>query len=114
SGPGLERDFAATSGDSLKSTEIVAAAAEASPVAVAALARDHARLARALASVINVRDAACIVLGGGMSKFPRLTGSVSERLPRYVFSDSVHTRVVRNRHGDSSGVRGAAWLFPQN
>jgi len=52
------------------------------------------------------------VLGGGMSNLPRLAESVEESLPRYVFSDSVATRVVKNRHGDSSGVRGAAWLWP--
>jgi fructokinase len=111
SGPGLERDYAASARPP-RSAEIVAAAAQDDPSAAAALARYHDRLARALASVINVLDPDVIVLGGGMSNVPRLAESVAERLATYVFSDSVRTRVVRNRHGDSSGVRGAAWLFP--
>jgi fructokinase len=61
--------------------------------------------------VINVLDPDVIVLGGGMSNLSDLAEAVTTLLPRYVFSDSVRTRVVRNLHGDSSGVRGAAWLF---
>jgi fructokinase len=113
SGPGLERDFAASGGQSLRSTDIVEAAASGSTHAMAALARYHDRLARALASVINVVDPDVIVLGGGMSNLPNLAQIVCQFLPRFVFSDSVRTRVVRNLHGDSSGVRGAAWLFPR-
>lgn len=113
SGPGLERDYAAAVGAPRRSADIVAAAAGGAPAATAALARYHDRLARSLASVINVLDPDVIVLGGGMSNLPDLAESVAGLLPRFVFSDSVHTRVVRNRHGDSSGVRGAAWLFPR-
>ena len=69
------------------------------------------RLARALASVINVLDPEVIVLGGGMSNVERLYRDVPRLWPRYVFSDHVTTRLARNRHGDSSGVRGAAWLW---
>ena len=69
------------------------------------------RLARALASVINLLDPDVIVLGGGMSNVERLYRDVPRFWPRYVFSDHVTTRLARNRHGDSSGVRGAAWLW---
>lgn len=69
------------------------------------------RLARALATVINVLDPDTIVLGGGVSNIDRLYGELPQRLPRYVFSDSVRTRVRRAVHGDSSGVRGAAMLW---
>ncbi|MEC9345358.1 MAG: ROK family protein [Pseudomonadota bacterium] len=70
------------------------------------------RLARALATVINILDPEVIVLGGGLSNVERLYAEVPQRLPKYVFSDHVATRVVRAAHGDSSGVRGAAWLWP--
>jgi fructokinase len=112
SGPGLERDYAALAGEPRQSAEIVSAARAGAPAAIEAIARYHDRLARALASVINVLDPDVVVLGGGMSNLPNLAESVAGQLPRFVFSDSVHTRIVRNRHGDSSGVRGAAWLFP--
>jgi predicted NBD/HSP70 family sugar kinase len=69
------------------------------------------RLARALASVINLIDPDVIVLGGGLSKIGRLYDALPERLPAYVFSDRVDTRIAAPRHGDSSGVRGAAWLW---
>ena len=77
-----------------------------------ALARYEARLAKALASVINVLDPDVIVLGGGMSNVDRLYTNVPTHLTRWVFSDTVDTRVVPPRFGDSSGVRGAAWLWP--
>lgn len=112
SGPGLERDHAAHTGERRTTQEVVAAAAGGDPRAAATLARYHDRLARGLASVINVLDPDVIVLGGGMSNIPELADAVRQLLGRYVFSDTVVTRVVRNRHGDSSGVRGAAWLWP--
>ena len=68
------------------------------------------RLARALAHVINIFDPAAIVLGGGMSNVAALYTAVPAVWARYVFSDSVRTRLLPPRHGDSSGVRGAAWL----
>jgi fructokinase len=117
SGPGFERDYA-THGESgrldspMGGREIVAAALAGDARARAALDRYHDRLARALATIINVLDPEVIVLGGGMSNITGLAESVSERLPAWVFSDRVETRVVRHRHGDSSGVRGAAWLWP--
>jgi fructokinase len=79
--------------------------------AQATIARYHDRLGRGLASVVNVLDPDVIVLGGGMSNLAGLPEAVALRLPAYVFSDSIHTRVVRALHGDSSGVRGAAWLW---
>jgi fructokinase len=112
SGPGFERDYARCSGHRLASQEIVGAAAAGNGDAVSALRRYAARLARGLATVVNVLDPDTIVLGGGMSNLPDLPAAVTVLLPRYVFSDTVVTRVVRNLHGDSSGVRGAAWLWP--
>lgn len=111
SGPGFEQDFARVTGRALPSREIVAAADAGEPTAVAAMARYHDRLARALSMVINILDPNVIVLGGGMSNLPRLAESVSSLLPRHVFSDATLTRVAKNVHGDSSGVRGAAWLW---
>ena len=111
SGPGFERDFAEHAKLALSSKAIVAAAAAGEADAESTLARYCDRLARALSSVINLLDPDVIVLGGGMSNLPSLAESVTALLPQYVFSDSVSTRVVRNLHGDSSGVRGAAWLW---
>jgi fructokinase len=112
SGPGFERDCALHSGTQRSSHEIVRAAAAGDAQATEALRRYEQRLARALASVINVLDPDAIVLGGGMSNLPDLPSAVSALLPRYVFSDTVQTKVLPNVHGDSSGVRGAAWLWP--
>ncbi|HEX3233534.1 MAG TPA: ROK family protein [Gemmatimonadales bacterium] len=112
SGPGFERDHARLSGIERSSQEIVRAAAAADPHALRALERYGDRLARALAVLIDMLDPDVVVLGGGMSNLPGLPSAASERLLRYVFSDTVLTKVVRNVHGDSSGVRGAAWLWP--
>ena len=112
SGPGLERDHARRSGSSRSSHDIVRAAAAGDADAMEALRRYENRLARALAGVINILDPDIVVLGGGMSNVPNLAPSVSTLLPRYVFSDTVQTVVAPNLHGDSSGVRGAAWLWP--
>ena len=112
SGPGFERDHALRSGARLSSREIVRAAGQGDTNAIGSLERYHDRLARGLAAVVNLLDPDAIVLGGGMSNLPDLPAAVSALLPDYVFSDSVLTRVVPNLHGDSSGVRGAAWLWP--
>jgi fructokinase len=112
SGPGFERDYAQSSGLTRTAREIVAAAAAGERESSAALSRYLDRLARSLATVINVIDPFVIVLGGGMSNTPGLAESVQPLLARYVFSDRVDTKVVRHLHGDSSGVRGAAWLWP--
>ena len=112
SGPGFERDHALRSGSSRSSHDIVRAAAAGDAVALEALRRYEDRLARALAGVINILDPDVVILGGGMSNLPDLAPTVSTLLPRYIFSDTVQTVVAPNLHGDSSGVRGAAWLWP--
>jgi len=113
SGPGFERDFQKASGRSLRSPEIVEAAERGDTEAEAALDRLEDRLARSLATVVNVLDPDVIVLGGGLSRIDRLyEGGVSGRLREYGFGGGVETPVIRNLHGDSSGVRGAAWLWP--
>ena len=112
SGPGFERDYVRRSGPSRSSRDIVRAAAGGDADAIEALRRYKDRLARALAGVINILDPDIVVLGGGMSNLPELAPSVSTLLPRHVFSDTVQTVVAPNLHGDSSGVRGAAWLWP--
>jgi fructokinase len=112
SGPGFERDHALHSGTPRSSHEIVRAAGAGDLHAIQVLKRYHDRLARGLAGVINILDPDVVVLGGGMSNLPNLAPAVSALLPRFVFSDAVETKVVSNLHGDSSGVRGAAWLWP--
>jgi fructokinase len=104
SGPGLARDHLTLTGEIATPEDIVAQGGE-------ALRRYEDRLARGLASVINVLDPDVIVLGGGMSNAERLYTEVPRLWSRYVFSDHVTTRLARNVHGDSSGVRGAAWLW---
>ncbi len=112
SGPGFARDYAAVTGGDRSAADIAASAASGDAAAVAALKRYADRLARSLASVINVLDPDVIVLGGGMSNIAALYRSVPRRWQQWVFSDRADTRLARNAHGDSSGVRGAAWLWP--
>jgi fructokinase len=112
SGPGFERDQLHVTGRALPAMQIAAAAAAGDPLAEAALARYEDRLARALAHVINILDPDVIVLGGGMSNVGRLYERVPRMWGAWVFSDRVDTGLARNAHGDSSGVRGAAWLWP--
>ena len=109
SGPGLARDFEA--GRHIDPQEIVERAVRGDAAADAALARYESRMARALASVINVVDPDVIVLGGGLSNIERLYDNVPKLWAAHVFSDRVDTQLVRAKHGDSSGVRGAAWLW---
>jgi fructokinase len=111
SGPGLERDYEAASGQPLKTPEICSRAHAGDPVAESALARYEHRLARGLASIINVLDPSAIVLGGGMSNLTLLYEAVPRLWTKFFFSDRVDTQLVRAAHGDSSGVRGAAWLW---
>jgi fructokinase len=110
SGPGLMRDFYDATGESLTPEVIVQRAAIGDERARAALDRYDDRFARAIATIINIIDPDVIVLGGGLSNLEHLYSSVPARWPPYVFSDAVVTRLVRAHHGDSSGVRGAAWL----
>ncbi|MEQ6341250.1 MAG: ROK family protein [Gammaproteobacteria bacterium] len=111
SGPGMTRDHFALTGDSLTPDAISVFAATGDEVCEATLARYEDRLARALASVINILDPDVIVLGGGVSNLSRLYSNVPRLWGSYVFSDRVDTRLVPALHGDSSGVRGAAWLW---
>jgi fructokinase len=110
--PGLVRDFLERQGQSIEALEISRRAADGDAAALEILERYADRMARALACVINILDPQVIVLGGGVSNITRLYASVPARWGRYVFSDRVDTQLVRARHGDSSGVRGAAWLWP--
>ena len=112
SGTGLERDYAAASGQKRTGEEIVAAAEAGEAEAEAALVRYESRLARGLLSVVHVLDPDVIVLGGGMSNVERLYGSVPHLMAEQVFGGDFTTPVLRARHGATSGVRGAAWLWP--
>jgi fructokinase len=111
-GAGLRRDHAAHTGQQLPADAIAQLAAAGDVAATASIERYCERLARALASVINLLDPDAIVLGGGLSLIPRLYQRVPELWQRHVFSDAVDTRLLPAKHGDSSGVRGAAWLWP--
>jgi fructokinase len=114
SGPSLARDHAARHGGDLSAAAIAAAAAAGDAACRATLDRHADRLARALAGVINLLDPDVIVLGGGLSRMAHLVDEVPRRWARWVFSagaaDPVRTRLLAARHGDDSGVRGAAWL----
>lgn len=112
SGTGFEKDYERTTGHKKKSTEIIELATAGDPASLAALGRFEDRLARSLAHVINVLDPDVIVLGGGMSRVTRLYRTVPLILPEYVFGKECTTRIHPAKHGDSSGVRGAAWLWP--
>ena len=111
SGIGLERDHLRAMREPLQAHEIAARAVRGDAACEATLARYEDRLARALSHVINLIDPDVIVLGGGMSNVARLYANVPALWGAWVFSDRVDTRLVRHRHGDSSGVRGAAWLW---
>ena len=111
SGPGLSRDLADHGGPSLSAGEVADLAQRGDGACEAALRRYEDRLARGLAHIINILDPRVIVLGGGLSRLSRLYASVPAIWGRYVFSDRVDTRLLPPRHGDSSGVRGAAWLW---
>ena len=116
SGPGLQADHEERTGRRISAPDIVAAAASGDEAAEETLRRYEDRLARALAGVINVLDPDVIVLGGGLSKIRRLYENVPRLWAQHVFAcgsqrESVRTRLLPARHGDSSGVRGAAWLW---
>lgn len=112
SGPGLSATYAAASTRHASAVDIASLAEAGDPQAGGALTVYEGRLARALASIINVLDPDVIVLGGGLSNIARLYERVPPLVERFVFSDSADTPIVPARHGDSSGVRGAAWLWP--
>ena len=112
SGTGLEKDFERATRVSLRGPEIIARSEAGEPDALDALERFEDRLARGLAGVINLLDPDVIVMGGGASQIPRIYKNVPPRLKEYVFGKEADTPLVPAKHGDSSGVRGAAWLWP--
>lgn len=112
SGTGLETDFILHGGTKLSAKEITAKALQGDPEALAALERLENRLAKALASVINLIDPDIIVVGGGLSNYPGLYAHVPKLWAPYIFGNASRTELKPALHGDSSGVRGAAWLWP--
>ena len=112
SGPALARDYIARGGDDMSAADIAARAERGDARALACLDRYERRFARAIASIINVVDPDVIVLGGGLSNITRLYDRVPRLWGAHVFSDRVDTKLARAKHGDASGVRGAAWLWP--
>jgi len=111
SGPGMALDHYAITGFSFTALDIVRKSEQGDVDAEITLKRYERRLAKALASIINVLDPDVIVLGGGLSNISRLYEQAPKLWGEYVFSDTVATRLLRAVHGDSSGVRGAAWLW---
>ena len=112
SGPALARDYERATAVSKDAAAIVGLAESTDPAAVGCLDRYVNRLARALGSIINVIDPDAIVLGGGLSSIDRLYTDVPRLWSQFIFSDRVETELLRPMYGDSSGVRGAAWLWP--
>lgn len=114
SGPAFQSQYAHAAGRELRATDVAEAAAKGDKVAAECLERYCDRLARALANVVNLVDPHVIVLGGGLSKIPQLYERVPELWKDYIFSerDKIATKLRPPKHGDSSGVRGAAWLWP--
>lgn len=111
SGPGLSQAYKSLTSIHMSAIDIVARAKAADPVAVRCVEAYEDRMARSLAHVINILDPDVIVLGGGMSNIRRLYGNVPSLIKQYVFSDVLRTRLLPPKFGDSSGVRGAAWLW---
>lgn len=112
SGSGLERDFREATGEAAKGDEIIRRARAGDPAATGALDRHRDRLGRALANVVNLVDPDVFVIAGGLSNVPEIIETAQDAMRPYVFSDTLTTPVRRAEHGDSSGVRGAAWLWP--
>ena len=112
SGKGFEADYARATGRSLSAEAVMASARAGEPDATAAFDRYVDRLGRGLAVICDVIDPDAIVLGGGMSNIPELYARLPDTVARHAFSDAFATRILQAKHGDSSGVRGAAWLWP--
>ena len=112
SGPALARDYIARGGPDVTAVDVSARADAGDAVAIACLERYASRFARAIATIINTIDPHVIVLGGGLSNITRIYDRVPALWGPHIFSDHVATKLVRARHGDASGVRGAAWLWP--
>ena len=112
SGPGLARDHRAATGRDITAQQVAVLAQQGDVEAEATLRRYEDRLARGLAHVVNILDPDVIVLGGGLSNLDRLYANVPAIWHRWIFSDRIDTELRKAKHGDSSGVRGAAWLWP--
>ena len=112
SGPGLARSYQAATSNDVSAQAVVARAAAGERAAGECMRIYQDRLARALAMVVNLLDPDIIVLGGGLSNVTGLYSALPPLIARYAFSDTIDTPIVRALHGDSSGVRGAAWLWP--
>jgi fructokinase len=111
SGPGLSRDHLEVTGVRSSAIEILEKAEKGEKEAIKSLDRHAERLSQALASIINVMDPQVIVMGGGVSQMMHLYEEVPKRWGKYVYSDTVRTELKPNKHGPTSGVRGAAWLW---
>lgn len=114
SGPAFSRHFAAATGRELSPGEIAAAATLKDREAVRAIAQFLRRFSRAIATVVNILDPDVIVLGGGLSNMESLYAELPVLVADYCFNPEGNIPIVRNQHGDSSGVRGAAWLWPRD
>ncbi|WP_435929252.1 fructokinase [Dryocola sp. BD613] len=112
SGTGFATDYQRLSGKKLKGNEIMHLAEQQDPLAELAISRYETRLAKSLAHIVNILDPDVIVLGGGMSNVERLYKTVPQLVKPWVFGGEFETPVRKAVHGDSSGVRGAAWLWP--
>lgn len=112
SGTGLEMDYQRATNSGLKGKEIIARMESDEPAAIACVERYEDRLTRSLANLINILDPDVIVIGGGVSQVPRLYRNVPLLLKEYVFGGEADTPIIAAKHGDASGVRGAAWLWP--
>lgn len=113
SGPAFEREYKSASGKTLPAVDIAALADKGDSVARAVLSQYIDRFARALATVVNILDPDVIVMGGGMSNIATLYRALPDLVARYAFNPEGPVKIVKNVHGDSSGVRGAAWLWQE-
>jgi fructokinase len=112
SGSGIARDHREVTGQALTTREIAARWSQNDPLAGATMQRFESRLARGLAAVVNILDPDVIVIGGGVSRIERIYADLPDLIRPYVFGRDFDTSIVPARFGDSSGVRGAAWLWP--
>jgi fructokinase len=112
-GPALARLYETSTGTAKALPDIVAAAAQGEQAALAALENFYDRLARALSEIVNILDPDVIVMGGGVSNIDAIYRELPQRVEHYAFTTEAPPRIVKNRHGDSSGVRGAAWLWSE-
>jgi fructokinase len=114
SGTGLAADHARRTGHAMRGEEVIAAMRAGDSAAQATVGRHRDRLARSIAHVVNVIDPDAIVIGGGLSRVPEIIDGLAEAVAPHVFSDGFDTPILASRHGDASGVRGAAWLWGQS